>query len=115
MWLLAESHKGHPQQGGEQPAEHWLLVQSSCLELSKQQEVGRGNLDSLRALGFLHGGQFTSTVGCLVGCARELLALSFPTVTYSYLDARGCLYGLRASNHAPVFGRYIHGAEHLNG
>lgn len=57
--------------------------------------VARGDPDSLKAPGFLRDGQFTSTAGCSVRCAEELLALSFPTVTSSYLDTRSCSYGPR--------------------
>ena len=77
--------------------------------------VGRGNADSLKAPGFLHGGQFTSTVDCSVSHAAELLALSFPTVTSSYPDTWSCSRGLRASNKALGFGPYVHSAGHLDG
>lgn len=77
--------------------------------------VGRGNPDSLKAPGFLHGGQFTSIVGCSVSHTGELQVLSFSRVTSSYLDTRSCPYGPRASNKAPGFGACVHSEGHLNG
>lgn len=77
--------------------------------------VSRGNPDSLKAPGFLRGGQFTSTVGCSISHAGELLALRFLTVTSSYPGTQSCLYGLRAPNKPPGFGPEVHSAGHLDG